>query len=565
MNLRSEAKSAVKSLSRSARRMILPERDVTSWADLLRRERPLWDERRRAAIGGPKILIATGTGGHPAVTPVESMLAVALSLRGADVRVLLCDEFLPACLQATREEFLFISSFARRGPKALCGSCLRTGLATFGSLGLPILRYSDLVSSVEKGVAQDISATMPPGDIATYREGRVSIGEHALAGSLRFFGKGALQDERLGEAVLRRYLFASLLTVRAANRLLDSDSYASLVFHHGIYVPQGLIGEVARSRDVPVVNWNPAYRKRCFVFSHGDTYHHTLMHEPTSAWENLAWTPELEDRLMAYLKSRRDGSQDWIWFHERPNTDIPAIREELGIDPARPLIGMLTNVVWDAQLHYPANAFPSMIDWTLRTIRYFEGRPDLQLVIRAHPAEITGGVPSRQLVTDVIKHAFPRLPENVMVIPPQSRISTYAVMSLCDSAIIYGTKTGVELTSLGMPVIVAGEAWIRNKEISLDASSIEEYFRLLDRLPFGKRLDDLTQRRARKYAYHFFFRRMIPLSFMQPQRGWPPYRVQVNSLQELLPGCDRGLDVICEGILSGSSFIYPDEEKLGGD
>ena len=54
-------------------------------------------------------------------------------------------------------------------------------------------------------------------------------------------------------------------------------------------------------------------------------------------------------------------------------------------------------------------------------------------------------------------------------------MSTYALMSLCNAAIIYGTKMGVELTSVGLPVIVAGEAWIRNKGLTHDASSPEEY------------------------------------------------------------------------------------------
>ena len=556
--------SRVRYLARWARRTIRPDSGLTLWDDLIRREGDIWERARSDASGGPAVMIATSTGGHAGVMPVESMLAVALTLRGADVRILLCDRLLPACLQATRDDLPSVSSFVRQGPRSLCNSCFRSGMTTFGSLGLPILRYSELVTAADIQEAQAVSEGVSAASIGEYREGNLSVGEHALAGALRYFAKGSLDNEPRAEAVLRRYLTASLLTMRVAGKLLDAGDFAAWVFHHGIYVPQGVVGEVARSRGVRVVNWNPAYRKRCFIFSHGDTYHHTLMHEPTSEWENLLWTPEIETKLMAYLKSRWKGSQDWIWFHERPKTDENAIRRELEIDPKRPVIGMLTNVVWDAQLHYPANAFSSMIDWALETIRYFERRPDLQLVIRVHPAEVTGGVPSRQPMVEVIRGSFPRLPQNVRVISPHSRISTYVAMEMCDSVIIYGTKTGVELTSGGTPVIVAGEAWIRNKGISLDVSSPEEYFQVLDRLPLGKGLDDAVQLRARKYAYHFFFRRMIPLAFMDPQPRWPPYKVGIDSLKELLPGRDKGLDVICDGILNGTSFVYRDEANAGG-
>jgi hypothetical protein len=158
-----------------------------------------------------------------------------------------------------------------------------------------------------------------------------------------------------------------------------------------------------------------------------------------------------------------------------------------------------------------------------------------------------------------IQRAFPSLPTNVFVIGPESPISTYAVMHRCDAVIIYGTKMGVELTSVGIPVIAAGEAWIRNKGLTLDAHSPEEYFQLLDRLPLGQPLDEAMIRRARKYAYHFFFRRMIPLEMFEPTSAWPPYRVRLAGLEDLQPGRSRGLDVVCDGILHGSEFIYPAE------
>jgi hypothetical protein len=79
-----------------------------------------------------------------------------------------------------------------------------------------------------------------------------------------------------------------------------------------------------------------------------------------------------------------------------------------------------------------------MVDWVLRTVEYFSARPDLQLLIRVHPAEKSGDIPSRQPVLDEIRQRFPVIPPNVFVIPPESRVSTYAAMEACDSVIIYG-------------------------------------------------------------------------------------------------------------------------------
>lgn len=533
------------------------------WKKVLSTDRTRWKAAIQAPRNGPRILVATGTGGHRPMATLEMLLAAALTLRGADVHFLLCDELLPGCLECDVRFYPNQKQFVRYGPnKDICPSCFRPAYSMYRSFGLPVHRYSEFVSAEDFKNAEIISSTLPFTDIAGYKKDGIAVGEHALAGALRFFARGTLEKEPYAEPVLRRYLKAALLTTYIMRRLQQTAGFECAVFHHGIYVPQGLIGEVCRQMKVRVVNWNPAYRKSCFIFSHGDTYHHTLMSEPVSKWENIPWDTQIEAELMDYLKSRWQGTKDWIWFHKEPEEDLKSIERELGVDFSKPCIGMLTNVIWDAQLHYPANAFPSMLDWVLQTVAYFSRRPELQLLIRVHPAEIRGSVPSRQLIADEIIKAFPHLPKNIFVIPPESHISTYAAMMQCNAVIIYGTKTGVELTSMDIPVIVAGEAWVRNKGITMDASSPEDYIKLLDRLPLKQRLDEATARRARQYAYHFFFRRMIPLEFMESASGGSTYRANLSSINELLPGSSFGLDVICDGILKGTDFIYPAERYL---
>ncbi|MDX9862779.1 MAG: hypothetical protein RBS99_17865, partial [Rhodospirillales bacterium] len=73
---------------------------LPDWSALLATRPALWEEALRRAENGPKVLIATNIGGHGPVSVVESMLAVALTLRGAKVHTLLCDRALPACMRA---------------------------------------------------------------------------------------------------------------------------------------------------------------------------------------------------------------------------------------------------------------------------------------------------------------------------------------------------------------------------------------------------------------------------------------------------------------------------------
>jgi hypothetical protein len=555
----------VRAAKRTARRVFPAKVDHPDWQRLLGNDFARFREMAASVpVNAPDVLLAPSVG-HPAMTTLDSLLAVALTVRGVRVHVLLCDEILPACqnclLGKLQDEWV-PNEFLRFGPKReLCRSCYSPAHRMFEALNVKVHSYGDFLTEQDVDETWRLARAVNAANIPHYVSDGLPIGEHATAGAIRFFARATLDRERYGEEVLRRYFAAALITRRAMSRLFQRQNFVSASFNHGIYVPQGIIGAVARRQKVRVVNWIQAYRKRSFIFSHEDTYHHTLMSEPVDDWQNMPWNDGIESELLEYLKSRWTGAEDWISFNRTPRGELDVISRETGIDFSKPSIGLLTNVMWDAQLHYPQNAFRDMWEWLVTTIRYFEQRPELQLIIRVHPAELRGHIQSRQPVAVEIAREFGRIPKNVYIIPPESDLSTYAVMLQCDSVLIYGTKTGVELTSLGVPVVVAGEAWIRNKGITIDAASREEYRQILDSLPLGRRLSEEQMRRAKKYAYHFFFRRMIPLETVEyvPGEAWASYAIDVKGLADVEPGADPGLDTICNGIVHGTPFIYPAE------
>ena len=319
---------------------------------------------------------------------VESTLAVALTLRGARVHMLLCDRYLPACQAAHISRFRDAREFLEEGPQArFCDSCYPHGRYSYRPLGLPVHHYGDLIHPEDESAAKREAAGVPLEALGDYRRDGLAVGEHTLASVLRFVTRGDLQETPHAEAIARRYLEAALVTADGIGRLFDEHDFDHAVFHHGIYVPQGIIGEVARQRGAHVVNWGVGYRNRTFQFSHGRSYHQTLLEEPESLWEDLPLPPTAEAEIVDYLESRANNAKDWVKYHDDPLESRAGIEADLGIDLSKPTALLLTNVLWDAQLHYQGNAFPDMRSWVMETIRYFRQREDVQLIIRVHPGE----------------------------------------------------------------------------------------------------------------------------------------------------------------------------------
>jgi hypothetical protein len=427
----------------------------------------------------------------------------------------------------------------------------------WSGFGLPIHLLSHHLDERDRTECLRLADAVPESEIDTFEYLGIRVGMHAHAGTLRYFARGTLEDDPRTLPVRRRFLAAALIAATALDRLFAQEKFDVCVAHHGLYVPQGLLVDLARKHNTRLVTWNIAYRAGSFIFSHDDTYHFTLMNEPVAEWEHLPLDDAMQAELDDYMVSRASGTRDWISYHDGTGPAIESLREQFGIDLSKPTISAFTNTLWDAQIFYQSNAFPNMLDWLVETIRYFEGRPDLQLVIRVHPAEILNPIKSRQRVVEEVERLFPHLPKNVYMIPPEATVNSYALAKRSNAAIIYGTKMGVELSYLGIPTIVAGESWARNKGFTLDATSPESYRALLDRLPLPDRLDSKIVRRAARYAFHFFFRRTIPLEFLTVKKGaWPPYQVELQDLGPLQAGSSRGLDVICDGIMHGKPFSY---------
>lgn len=536
---------------------------IPDWKSILGSDWDEWQNLVNTPRNGDKVLIATSMGGNSVLTPLETLLAVALTTRGADVHFLLCDKALPACQNCYASDQNAQQEFLKNGPK-ICDWCFDVGNKSIRQLGLPLHLFSDFANEQKRAEIFETAKGASISEIENYVYLGINLSESVKSASLRFFGKCDIYDENLQLPVLRRYLAGAMISTFVLNELFEQYKFKHVLSNQGFYVPQSNVVSVAKKFDSHVITWDLAYRKSCLHFSHDDAIIKKSGDEPNEIWENIRWNDSVKSEIENYLAARWSGTCDWQHnITDGIDSEPLRIANEIGLDPNKPTIGLLTNVIWDAQISYPANAFSDQIEWLINSVEYFKNRPDLQLLIRVHPAELKSWIASRQFAIDEIKKAFAEIPKNVFVIPPESKLNTYQAMKNCNAVIVYGTVAGLELACMGIPVIVAGQAWVRNKGISIDVSNPNEYKTILDQLPFDSKLSQDKIDRALKYAYHFYMRTVLPISIVDPMPYEnAPYKIRQQPLKMFAKGGDEGLDIACDGILKNAPFIYAAEEHV---
>ena len=494
-----------------------------------------------------RVGFVTSSGGHRAGNLFEPGLSLGLNARGVTTSVLLCDGVLSACnITEFGNQKRALDDFLENGPMATgtCNGCKVRGEVTWQTTNSQIFKYSDYLSLGTSGLFNEDFLQ----DFKFKYKG-FEVGEHIVSASLRFLCRGSFDfSSHETIPVIKRYFDAALQTVDVALGYFGEFKPNVVVCFHGIYIPHGVIGEIARSMGIRVINWNTSYRQSRVLFSEGDTYHKTMCYEDERKW-NSDLLPWQRDSIKEYLIGRETGAEDWQQFNDNPNMNIfsDSKLNEFNVKFQRKLL-LLPNVIWDAQLQYEPTFFANMSSWVLETIKLFEQNPETGLIIRIHPAEVRRYSATREPLLSIIEAEFDQLPENVYIIGPDDDHSTYRLSENVNASVIYGTKTGLELAAVGHPVIVCGEAWIKGKEMSFDPETIDDYSDLL----FRKELvmTDVMKENALKFAYHFFDRAALKVEFLKSvQKNMAP-AVDESKISMIADNSSDGLRSIIDEIIT---------------
>jgi Capsule polysaccharide biosynthesis protein len=340
-----------------------------------------------------------------------------------------------------------------------------------------------------------------------------------------------IEDVDKNSAIYRLRLQRNDFAARAALSLMQDLKPDVVLIPNGTITELGAVYRVARYLDFRTITYEFNDQREQVWIAQDDE----VMRQNTDLLWKARGGNELskEQRVLideleaARMGGRAFGKSARKW-QDVESRGGEKLLEELKLDRQRPIVLLATNVLGDS-LTLGRNVFAnSMADWIEKTVRFFAARPDFQLVIRIHPGERLMRGTS---MSEVVKGALPKIPENIHLIGPMEKVNTYDLMEITALGLVYTTTTGLEMAMNGIPVITCGQTHYRKRGFTLDPMSWDEYQAMIDgALTKKKSLTKAQVETAWEYAYRFFFEYPLVfpwrlMHFWKDMEIWPMGRV----------------------------------------
>ena len=488
----------------------------------------------------------------------EFTLARAVALRGAAVKMVFCDRAMPCC------EAITLERWHRR--ESTCADCAESCRHLLEVAGLPYVSLRDQVSpDLKRDLEQEVRSLSLTEVFDYSRHGDPPVGELLKVPLRRFFRSSEVcfEDSRSVE-VAREFLLAGLMARYGARELIENFRPDVVFLLNGRFAPEAVFLHEARRAGVRAVTYERGFcEDTILVDIDRPSVDYQVFDQMWPSWKDVPLNSAQEKALEAQLAQRfqgTDGAQSTYW-PEIQTLSAVEVRESLGLQPGRLFSAMFPNITWDTATQGRDIGFDGLADWIVETVKLFEARPDRDLVIRCHPAEIRlGRLASRESVGQILAEAFPDgMPDNVKVISPESTISSYSLGAVADQILVYASTLGMEFSTQGKRVLVAGRVHYRGRGFTFDVGNRDSYGELIDSSLESALPDDFEQQ-ARRYANMFFFGAMVPIravaEFGEADEVGKPsskthVRLRYRVPDDLELGVDADLDRLCDSIVHG--------------
>jgi hypothetical protein len=474
-------------------------------------------------------------------SPIDYGLATALRFRGHDILGVRCDGLLPLCE-------LNLGPNVR--PK--CEACTMALARREDAFGCNYERLTDYLTAGDRAAAEEIVESSKAERRLDLSVDGIRVGRLAKRELQRYY-RGFVFDPQ-NDPAFAKWLVSSILLTWLSTRWLDRHEPDILIMCSGRTLPMATAYEVARQRGLRVVTWDgtPTFPDG-LVFSHGQPATEVPLDEAWARYSSQPLSPAARRRLLQFMSAWERSENTPFRYSGHTVQDAAELRQRLALRSGVPIVAAFANTCWDIAVIDRDVGFKSMFAWLFDVADYALANPEVDVVVRAHPAEtnVPRDLRTRTPVCAEVRRHLRRVPRNLKLVEGDDPINSYVLAGVADVNMVYASRFGLELAMRGRRPWLAGDVAYRGRGFTRDLSSREDMLSRLGRAPGCELLTEADVAMAERFAYLWFFRYEIRLPLLRA----PKNAVRLRSFEQLGPNGDPVLSRICDAIVSGAPFV----------
>lgn len=357
-----------------------------------------------------------------------------------------------------------------------CSSCYKHYDYIEKITGIEVIRFSDYYNSekgdvIVKSQKKLLSKINSIDDLENFTYNNFPLGHLTREGVLRYFYRGNLINNKETIGVYKKYIISSLKTYLIANNIFDSvKGISKTILFNGVLNTDRVFSQISNDRGIDYVTQEVFIGSNSWIYKKNGIAIHL---DWTEDWELIKHTKIDENSKTKVLKlfnGFKTGETVGIKFNDG-SEKISSI-----LDKKNRYAVLFTNLNFDTYTLGRDPVFESMYEWISETMEYWQRNVEgIQLIIRAHPAEIKLLTPSSDFTRNIVE---PKLSDKFIFIDSDSKISSYEIFEYVDFGICYASTIGIELSLASIPNLIAGEAFF--KKFTHYSKNKTEYFKILN-------------------------------------------------------------------------------------
>ena len=388
-------------------------------------------------------------------------------------------------------------------------------------------------------------------DLLGYAQGGVRVGRIAASTAIRQLRRGSLdlRSRDMRECLVRR-VSSSLSSAADARNILRTVRPDLALFVSTEYTPKGELFDACIEEDLDVIAYDMAHKSNALMFKRygrGNRECH-LASLSEASWahvRNLEWTESERDRLDHELTAGY-AAGDWCGACPTPSrtrdAGSHALVRQLGLDPAKRTAVIFSHILWDSPLMWARTLFTTYEEWLIETLHAASANENLNWVVKIHPAHIRKrlkeGYQDEPAETRALRERLGTLPRHVVVIPPDTAVSTFSLFAAMDYCLTVRGTVGIEAARLGIPVLTAAMSRYDRRGFTIDSDSRAEYLRRVAHIDETPALSGQQRALAERFAYGLFVLRPLESStwdaaganaWVAARGGRPRARIKIHA------------------------------------